>query len=134
MSQRNHFLYIAPSELGGRGVFAGKDIRKDEIIEICPVIVCGPNQIETLDKTTLYDYYFMWGETEQYCALALGYGSLYNHSCPSSADYIMDFVTDSIDIFAVRDIEAGEEITINYNGSPDNDEVPWFMKKKVEST
>jgi uncharacterized protein len=128
MSQRNHYIYIAPSELGGRGVFAGRSILANEIIELCPVIVCGPGEFEIFDNTTLYDYYFLWGdEKDKQSAIALGYGSLYNHDSPSNADYEMDFEDDFIKIYAVRDIAAGEEITINYNGSYDNTEKPWFM-------
>jgi uncharacterized protein len=59
--------------------------------------------------------------------IALGYGSLYNHFCPSNADYFMDFEAETIDIVAVRYIEAGDEITINYNGDPRNAEPTWFM-------
>ena len=124
---RNPNLYFATSSLGGRGVFTTSSIKKDEIIEICPVIVMQPGEIETLDKTTLYDYYFLWGDEGTQCAVALGYGSLYNHFCPSNADYVMDFDEHTIDIFAARDIKAGEEITINYHGDPYDDTPPWFM-------
>ena len=70
--------------------------------------------MEVLDKTTLYDYYFLWGDDQKQCVIALGFGSLYNHFCPSNADYLMDFDELTIEIHAVRDIEAGEEITEDY--------------------
>jgi uncharacterized protein len=124
---RNPSLYIATSSLGGRGVFSTADIPKDDIIEICPVIVMQTGEMELLDKTTLYDYYFLWGDEVVQCALALGYGSLYNHFAPSCADYVMDFDAHTIDIFAVRDIKAGEEITINYNGNTTDTTPPWFL-------
>jgi uncharacterized protein len=122
---RNPTLYIAPSDLGGRG---GAPIKKKDLIEICPVIVMKKGEIEILDKTTLYDYYFLWGdEPDQLSAIALGYGSLYNHFAPSNADYLMDFDAQTIDIFAVRDIAAGEEICINYHGNPKDNSPTWFM-------
>lgn len=129
MSQRNPYLYITSSDLGGRGVFTAVPIEAGEIIEICPVIVMKTGDLEWLDKTTLYDYYFLWepDEDTKTCAVALGYGSLYNHDCPSNADYEMDFENGTIDIRSVRDIEAGEEITINYNGEPGDPTPPWFM-------
>ncbi|MBP7273641.1 MAG: SET domain-containing protein-lysine N-methyltransferase [Saprospiraceae bacterium] len=130
MSLLHRNIYVAPSDLGGRGVFAAEQIKKDDVIEVCPVIVLAPGQTSTLDKTTLYDYYFLWEDADsglETCAIALGYGSLYNHAAPSNADYVMDFEHKTIDIFCVRDIEPGEEITINYHGDPNNESPPWFM-------
>jgi SET domain-containing protein len=40
----------------------------------------------------------------------------------------MDFVHETIDFYCVRDIEAGDEITVNYNGDPDNNTKVWFEK------
>jgi hypothetical protein len=51
-------------------------------------------------------------------ALALGFGSLYNHSYKPNARY--DDAPSQVKEFrALRDIKAGEEITINYNGAED---------------
>lgn len=124
---RNPALFIADSDLGGRGVFTSVAISKDESIEICPVIVMKVGDMTLLDKTTLYDYYFLWGDDQEQCVIALGYGSLYNHLAPSNADYGMDFDEQTIEIFAVRDIGAGEEITINYHGDPFDESPTWFM-------
>ena len=35
--------------------------------------------------------------------------------------------------FAYKDIKAGEEILINYNGEVDDDELLWFDKEKEEN-
>jgi uncharacterized protein len=124
---RNPTLYIAQSDLGGRGVFTGAPIEKGDLIEVCPVLVMKIGEMEILDKTTLYDYYFLWGDDQKQCVIALGFGSLYNHFCVANADYFMDFDELTIEIYAVRGIEAGEEITINYHGDPNNPEPTWFM-------
>jgi uncharacterized protein len=50
-------------------------------------------------------------------AVVLGYGSLYNHSYKPNA-YYRDRRNRVKEFIALRDIAAGEEITINYNGSP----------------
>ena len=126
---RHPGIYIAPSKLGGRGVFTSEALEKGELLEVCPVIVLKKGDTELVDKTTLYDYYFLWGDDQKRICIALGYGSLYNHFAPSSADYSMDYDAELIEIFTVRSIEAGEEITINYNGDPKDDTPPWFMKK-----
>ncbi len=47
----------------------------------------------------------------------LGYGSLYNHSFEPNARY--DDLGSQVKLYtAIRAIEAGREITINYNGEP----------------
>jgi SET domain-containing protein len=52
-------------------------------------------------------------------ALALGYGSLYNHSYRPNARYDDDAQAAMV-FLALRSIAAGEEITINYNGDPED--------------
>jgi SET domain-containing protein len=93
----------------GRGVFARRPIRKGEVIERTPVLVLPAG-------AALGDYCFEWGEGTW--ALALGYGSLYNHSYHPNARYD-DEDAGRVKVFtALRDIRPGEEILINYNGDP----------------
>jgi uncharacterized protein len=127
MGLQRRAIFIDQSPLGGRGVFAAEPIKEGEMIEICPVLVMNSGDMALLDKTYLYDYYFLWGESGEDCAVALGFGSLYNHFCPSNADYDMDFDNKNIEIIAVRDIAMGDEITINYHGDPIDPSPTWFM-------
>ena len=124
--QRVPSLFVAESDLGGRGIFTAALIPEGSLIEICPVIVIPGDERQLIDKTTIYDYYFLWGSQEEDCAMALGYGSLYNHSFAPNAIYEADFEHKTIRFFALKDIEVGEEITVNYNGSPEDDEAVWF--------
>jgi uncharacterized protein len=79
--------------------------------------------IEGLSQTPLKNYCFAWGD-RQY-ALALGYGSLYNHSYRPNARY--EDVGRTVKAFvAIRAIAQGEEITINYNGKPRSKAKVWF--------
>ena len=114
MLQRTPGLYYAPSTIHGRGVFCTHPLSQGDIIEISPVIVLPENEIELLSHSVLYEYYFSWGEQEDQCAIALGYGSLYNHSERPSAEFTPDFSDDTILFIALRDIPAGEEITVDY--------------------
>ncbi len=125
---RHLHIYIAPSNLGGRGVFAKRKICADEPIEICPVVVLPPDDLPKIHSSKLHDYYFLWGDDEKSCAIALGYGSLYNHSYTPNAEYEMNFEAETLDIYALRDIEAEEEITFNYNGVADDSAPVWFDK------
>jgi SET domain-containing protein len=123
------FLTIAVSENRGRGVFTSASIKKGTVLEISPVIVMTLEERKLLDQTLLHDYIFEWGYEKDRCCMALGYVPVYNHSYESNCEYEMDYENNIIAIMAVRNIGAGEEIFINYNG-PWNDKTPvWFDKK-----
>lgn len=130
MSQQHPNLLITHSDIHGRGVFTTKDIGIGEIIEICPVIVMPVNQVALIHATKLHDYYFLWGENEKKCAIVLGYGSIYNHSYDPNAEYYPNYEEGTLSVFCFKDIEAGEEITVNYNGEPDDNTLLWFDKKE----
>jgi hypothetical protein len=116
-------LYLKDSPGKGRGVFAGEPIPAGALIERVPVVVVPAGQWEQTDKTLLVDYYFAW---QEHSALALGYGSLYNHSYQPNARYVRRFAEAQIDFFALRTIAPDEEILINYNGDPTDDAPLWF--------
>lgn len=122
----NQNLYIDFTGKKGKGVFTKKAINKDEIIEVSPVIVMNGSDRILLDKTLLHDYIFEWGENQDQCCMALGFIPIYNHSYASNCEYFMDFDDESIFIKTIRQIEAGEELTINYNGDWNNAEKVWF--------
>jgi SET domain-containing protein len=120
-------LFITHTHKMGRGVFTMEDIKADTIIEIAPVIVMTANERKILDQTILHDYIFEWEEEK--CCMALGYVPIYNHSYRSNCEYEMDYDLQEINIRAVKDIKAGEELFINYNGDWDNDKPLWFEAK-----
>ena len=99
----------------GLGVFAVCEIAEEELIERCPVLVMSKSDVWQVDSL-LSRYVFSWGKGK--VALALGYGSLYNHSFRPNA-YHQDLGRRCKQFRALRDIAAGEEITINYNGLDD---------------
>jgi len=117
-------LYIKNTGGKGRGVFTTEKIRKETVIEEAPVIVMNHNDKVLVDRTLLHDYIFDWGNDKDKCCVALGFVSIYNHSYSSNCEYFMDFEEDTIQIKTVREIQPGEELTINYNGD-------WNDKKKV---
>ena len=119
-------LYIKIIEGKGRGVFSNIDIKKGDVIEFCPVLVIPPSEEKAMKKSVLYDYYFLWGEDQKTMALALGFGSLYNHDYSPNAVYETFFEDQILKIIAMRNIKAHEEITISYNQDPDNKKTVWF--------
>ena len=122
-------LYLRESPRGGRGVFTSEPIPAESIIEICPVIILSPADRERIHTTRLHDYYFLWGQ-EGHCAIALGFGSLYNHSDLPNADFGMDFERETIEFYARRDILVGEEIVVSYTGAADPRAELWFTPRE----
>src|SRR5688572_29568445 len=111
---------------GGRRVFALRDIAVGTVIERVPVVLIPKEQVfgdspEVQRSARSSWYVFSWeGLTARnYVALALGYGSIYNHSYEPNARY-QPQPPDVLAFVAISDIKSGEEITINYHGDPDD--------------
>jgi D-alanine-D-alanine ligase len=102
----------------GRGVFAQRSWQPGELIERAPVLALSPADTKTIQNTLLDSYYYVWGNASDEAAIALGYGSLYNHSWEPNAIYVRRPELNEIHFLAHRSIAPGDEITVNYNGSP----------------
>ena len=111
-------IEVKQSAIHGRGVFARQKIRKGELIEKSPIILLDKTERELLQLTSLFGYYFVLKNDKTPAALGLGLSSLYNHSYNANAFYAINIKKAIIIFKSVADINAGEEITINYNGSP----------------
>lgn len=114
-------VYVAESTIrnAGRGVFASKSIASGEIIERCPVIEVPLTDPSNDDENgLLVNYYFYFGEG---LGLALGFGSIYNHSYQPNATYRPKPDEGVIEFTAIRAIPEGGEITTNYNFGDPND-------------
>lgn len=118
-------LKIGSSRISGRGVFAMKNFNKGEMIETVPVIVLSHKERVHVVSTLLGEYIFNWRDRKE-CAIALGYGSLYNHSYTPNAVFTKNIDQLTIEFTALRDIQSGEEITVNYNGDPNDHSPVWF--------
>ncbi len=101
-------IIVRSSPIHRFGVFAKEPIAKKELIEECVVIFVSKE-----DK--LNDYTFGWQINNKAC-IPLGYGCIYNHSDKNNAIYEPDFRRETMRFRAIKDIEAGEEITTFYGG------------------
>jgi hypothetical protein len=108
---------VRPCEWG-YGVFADELILAGSIIEEC-------HYLKMLDKhcrqPPLDDYVFQikWDESEarpegDWSAIILGYGMIYNHSREPNAAYYRSQERNLYTYYALRDIQPGEQILINY--------------------
>jgi len=122
-------LYILKDEVKGRSIYTAGEIAKGSTIEVCPLIIIPKGEVNTIHNTVLHDYYFTWGIEQEQAAILLGYGSLYNHSDQPNAKAVL--INEDLEILfeAIRDIEAGEEITFNYFDGQNAKEESWFEIK-----
>ena len=102
----------------GRGVFATDEIKKGEIIEICPVLIFNKKDSENVMQTLMGEYVYAYERSKT--MFALGYGSLYNHNNVANAKYELieheglPEQRNELCITSLKHIEKGEEIYINY--------------------
>ncbi len=120
----------------GRGVFAARPFGAGEVVEVCPVILFRkPYDVLHKELKTVVFHWPVPKGARVTQALALGYGSLYNHSNPSNLRYETDGGALVIRFVAVREVGAGEELTINYNadgGAHVSEDEWWFEEKGIE--
>lgn len=109
-------LRVAPSALHGNGVFATRRFAVGETVERCPVLVIDAEDEELVAGTALDGYCYEW---DGGLAVALGFGSLYNHDDDPNARYWTDTDAGVIEVVARRTIAPGDEICVTYNGDPE---------------
>jgi uncharacterized protein len=71
----------------------------------------------------------MWGgdKKKHKAGIALGFGSIYNHSYSPNATYKKFIPKQTLKFIALKNIRRGEEITVNYNyGNPDDKSDLWI--------
>ncbi|KRT14427.1 hypothetical protein ASU31_19225 [Pedobacter ginsenosidimutans] len=123
---QSQYIEVKESPLHGRGVFAKSKIRKGNLIERAPIIFLSNEEKQTLRFTKLFHYYFLLGNAEKQAAFGFGYASFYNHSPEANAFYTFSRKKNTLNIYAYQTIEAGSEVTINYNGKPDDKSEVYF--------
>ena len=102
----------------GRGVFASVDIRKGEVIEVCPILIFRETDTDLVMKTRLGSYVYAYDKSGS--MFALGYGSLYNHSITPNATYeLLEYPEKTeqdseLIITAIKSIGKNEEIYFDY--------------------
>jgi SET domain-containing protein len=116
----NNSIEVREAGKMGRGVFATAAIAEGETIESCPVICLPARQGDLAQQTVLQNYFFGFGRNQSQYAIALGYGSLYNHSADPNADFTQRQAEKDIIFRATRPIREGEQIFIDYGWSEED--------------
>lgn len=111
-------LIVKKSSTHGYGVFAGKTIKKGDIIEECYIIICTGNDRK------LENYYF---DVDGKYAIFTGFGIVYNHAEKPrlNATYTISKKRKLATIKAKKTIRKGEEIFISYGSE-------WFETRNFK--
>jgi SET domain-containing protein len=101
-----------------RGLFANRLLRKDELIERAPIIEFCAAVSDHLKNTTCGEKFLAW-RLDDYggiISFAVGCGLLMlcNHSDQPNAIIKKDFDMGVIELYALNDIQDGDEICIRY--------------------
>lgn len=121
-------LYISQSTIpdSGRGVFANVNIPKGQIIETCPYLEIPGSEIENIAAGYLHNYLYFFGPDKDSALLALGFGSIYNHTYTPNAIYKIKPQQQVIQFISTQNIKKSQEITVNYiQSNPDSGPL-WF--------
>ena len=125
--------------LSGKGLFAMRDFRQGEIVDISPVLVLRKHDVESIANESLLMNYCITSPSLDVVLLPLGFGAAINHNTESLSNLQMEWyewpsnllkspTKDSnlddllksefsqldISFRAKRFISYGEELTINY--------------------
>jgi SET domain-containing protein len=101
----------------GRGVVAVRSCVAGTELERSPVIVVPADDLlDRDDPPTVPDQYLLYWSDDEGSELAMGCGLLmiYNHSDEPNVAFRDGPDPESMSVVALRDIEAGEELTYDY--------------------
>ena len=93
----------------GRGVFAEKDFKKGEVIEVCPLLT---DYKKNFANSIIKDYTFKSKFKPDQEVIVFGMCSMYNHSDNYNVGHNQD--PENMIFTAARDIKKGEELYVNY--------------------
>ena len=114
---------------GGRGLFAARDLAPQELLHEAPCIRVPRTEYDEHCRHTVFEEY-LFNAPDGSRLLALGLGSLFNHSRRPNVDYRLGSAEENVIRFFVghRPVSAGEECCIYYGP----DDHLWFDLPKKD--
>ena len=91
----------------GLGAFINQNIKRGDLIE--------KGVVRRIDSDGHKSpYLFTWSEDRTVWAFASGCATFYNTSLDPNTRFVRNYITDTFEIYAIRDIKVGEELTHKY--------------------
>ena len=93
------------------GLFASKDFKKGETVEVCPVLKID----KKINNNTINEYIFKSNNDKKHNLLAMGYCGLINHSKKDiNVKWYVSKNNKTIRFYCIKNIKKGEELLTNY--------------------
>ncbi|MCV3211602.1 SET domain-containing protein-lysine N-methyltransferase [Mesorhizobium sp. YC-39] len=135
IGDRRNRIYVRNVPQKGRGVFANIPFKVGDVIERAPTWVFNRSDEKLLERTGIFEYYFVRQTPNSIKNRFSGYVvfgliSLVNHSYNPNSQIVWideDTGTWAI-IIALKDIEVGEEITHRYANISDYPDTIAFVE------
>jgi hypothetical protein len=128
---KKYILSVSPEM--GRGLYSNPitGVNKDDLIALCELLVLSPVDTAIVNITDLKHYTFKF-DAERDC-LVLGDGEIFNHSHEPNVSYeLVDFGDRKMMRFvALRDIQPGEQLFIDYNADTQVDTAQYCSTKSL---
>lgn len=110
------FLEVKKDSTMGRGIFATMDIPINTVIEVSDIIVFSKKDSKLIKDSKMILNKYVYYYTKHKAALALGLGSLFNHSKKSNVEYIVK--KEKIYFISTKKVKRGEQLFIDYGYDP----------------
>lgn len=107
-------IKIVKNKRFGRCLVSIKNIKKGTLIEVSElIIVPKKSEVALVEKTILDCYVYAFGKNG--IAIALGNGSLFNHSKDPNVKYV--FKNNKLYFTTIKDVKKNEQFFIDYGYS-----------------
>lgn len=108
-------ITVKKSKKFGRGVFASIDLKPNVLVEKSPLILIPKEDIIKIEASVLDNYVY---EFKDGLAVALGMGSLFNHSDKPNVQWKILRKEQCVIFWTDQDIKAGDQLFIDYGYNP----------------
>lgn len=113
MAKVKHYpTYVKKVKGKGWGAFCAQRLRKGESFHVSPLLVLSGREAKLMSESALEPYWYEFGAKGR--AIALGLGSILNHSDKPNCSYRFSKSKRTLTFYALRDIPAHEELTHDY--------------------
>lgn len=113
----NHpYIHIKETKTFGRGIYSNRNIPKNIVIEINPLIVLSKTHTNIAKNTCLNNYFYYYDQNK--CAIALGHGSLFNHNSIPNVTYEIDKKTNTVKFITLVEVLKNQQLFIDYGYNP----------------
>jgi len=115
----NPNVYVGRSDVHRWGLFTKENIAQYDVIQESPYCTFPENELEEAPTIERYSYASEVSTEVDEMVLGFGFAPMFNHNSDPNCAYILDTVNEVMRHYAIKDIEAGDELLLDYGGDDD---------------